>query len=67
MQISTMSSSEMEEASIGVPSPLVMVSNSNLFQNESGGGTSLSLNAVAEEVTYIVVGMYFYLFKILLC
>ena len=66
-QISMMSSSEMEEASIGVSSPLVMVSNSNLFQNELGGGTSQSLDAVAEELTDIVAGMYFYLFKILLC
>ena len=51
-----MSSSEMEEASIGVPSPLVMVINSNLVQNELGDGTSQSLDAVAEEVTDIVEG-----------
>ena len=67
MQISMMSSSKMEEASIGVPSPLVMVINSNLFQNELGDGTSWSLNAVAEEVMDIVKGTSFYLFKILLC
>ena len=61
-----MSSSVMEGASIGVPSPLVIVINSTLFQNELGDGTSQSLDAVAEEVTDIVAGMYFYL-KILLC
>ena len=62
-----MSSSVMEEASIGVPSPLVMVINSNLFQNESGDGTSRSLDAVAEEVMDIMEGIYLYLFEILLC
>ena len=41
-----MSSSKMEEASIGVPSPLVMVINSNLVRNESGDGTSQSLHAM---------------------
>ena len=46
----------MEEASIGVPSLLVMVINSNLFRNELGDGTSRSLDAVAEEVTDIVEG-----------
>ena len=67
MQISMMSSSIMEEASIGVPSPLVIESNSNLSQNELGDGTSQSLDAVAEEVTDIVEGIYLYLIKILLC
>ena len=43
-----MSSSIMEEASIGVPSPLVIVINSNLFRNELGDGTSQSLDAVVE-------------------
>ena len=57
MQISMMSSSKMEEASIGVPSPLVMVINSNLFRNELGDGTSQSLDAVAEEVMDIVEGI----------
>ena len=50
-----------------MPSPLVMVINSNLFQNESGDGTSQSLDAVAEEVMAIVEGIYFYLLKISLC
>ena len=62
-----MSSSKMEEASIGVPSPLVIVINSNLFRNELGDGTSRSLDAVAEEVTDIVEGIYLYLFEISLC
>ena len=62
-----MSSSVMEEASIGVPSPLVTEINNNLFQNELGDGTSQSLDAVAEEVTDIVEGIYLYLIKILLC
>ena len=57
MQISMMSSSEMEEASIGVPSPLIMVIKSNLVQSELGGGTSQSLNAVVEEVMDIVEGI----------
>ena len=56
MQISMMSSSVMEEASIGVPSPLVVVINSNLVWNELGDGTSWSLNAVVEEVMDIVEG-----------
>ena len=50
IQSSMMSSSEMEEASIGVPSPLVMVIKSNLLRNESGDGTSRSLDAVTEEL-----------------
>ena len=48
--------SKMEEASIGVPSPLVIESKHNLLWNESGDGTSQSLDVVAEEVTDIVVG-----------
>ena len=56
MQISMMSSSEIEEASIGVPSPLVIDSKHNLLQNESVGGTSQSLEVVAEEVTDIFGG-----------
>ena len=36
-QISMMSFSKMEEASIGVPSTLVIVINSTLFQNKLGG------------------------------
>ena len=44
-----MSSSEMKEASCGVPSPLVMVTNSNLFRKDLGDGTSQSLDAVADE------------------
>ena len=55
MHISTMSSSEIEEASIGVPSPLVIDSKHNLSQNELVGGTSQSLEAVVEEVTDIFV------------
>ena len=65
MQISMMSSSVMEEASIGVPSPLVIEINSN--RNESGDGTSWSLDAVAEEVTQIVEGIYLNLIEISLC
>ena len=53
-----MSSSKIEEASIGVPSPLVIDSKHNLSQNESVGGTSQSLEAVAEEVTNIFVGKF---------
>ena len=53
MQISMMSSSEMKEASSGVPSPPVMVINSNLFRKDLGDGTSQSLDAVADEVTDI--------------
>ena len=62
-----MSSSVMEEASIGVPSPLVIEINSNLFQNESGDGTSQCLIALAEEVTDIVGKNYFYLTKNIHC
>ena len=54
MQISIMSSSEIEEGSIRVPSPLVIDSKHNLSQNESVGGTSQSLEAVAEEITDIL-------------
>ena len=50
-----------------MPSPLVIEINSNLSQNESGDGTSRSLDAVAEEVMDIVEGIYLYLIKILLC
>ena len=57
----------MKEASIGVPSPLVIGINNNLSQNESGDGTSRSLDAVVEEVTDIVEGIYLYLIKISLC
>ena len=57
MQISMVSSSEMEEASIGVPSPLVMVIKSNLLRNELGDGASQSLDAVAEEVMDILEGI----------
>ena len=53
-----MSSSKMEEASIGVPSPPVMESKHNLLQNELGDGTSRSLEVVAEEVMDIVVGRF---------
>ena len=53
-----MPSSIMEEASIGVPSLLVMVIDSNLFLNESGDGTSQSLDAVVEEVMDIVEEFY---------
>ena len=53
-QTSTMSSSKMEEASSGVPSPLVIETTSNLSCNESGDGTSQSLDVVAEEVMDIV-------------
>ena len=57
-----MSSSKMEEASIGVPSPLVMESKHNLSWNDLGDGTSQSLDVVAEEVTDIVGGkIYLYL------
>ena len=65
MQISMMSSSEMKEASSGVPSPLVMVTNSNLFQKDSRDRTSQSLDAVADEVTDILGGqkLLFYLLK----
>ena len=62
-----MSSSVMEEASIGVPSPLVIEINSNLSRNELGDGTSQSLDAVAEEVMDIVEGIYLYLIEISLC
>ena len=55
-----MSSSKMEEASIGVPSPLVMIIRSNLLQYELGDGTSRSLVAVAEEVTDIMEGIEIY-------
>ena len=44
----------MKEASSGVPSPLAMVTNSNLFRKDLGDGTSQSLDAVADEVTDIV-------------
>ena len=56
MQIPTMSSSKIEEASIGVPSLLVIESKHNLSWNELGDGTSQSLEVVAEEVMDIVVG-----------
>ena len=49
-----MSSSVMEEASSGVPSPLVIETTSNLSCNELGDGTSKSLDVVAEEVMEIV-------------
>ena len=39
-----------------MPSPLVIESKHNLLQNDLGDGTSRSLDAVAEEVTDIVVG-----------
>ena len=58
MQISMMSSSEIEEASIGVPSPLVIDSKHKLSQNELVGRTSRSLEVVAEEVTDIFVGKF---------
>ena len=65
MQISMMSSSKKKEASSGVPSPLVMVTNSNLFQKDLGDRTSQSLDAVADEVTDILGGqkLLFYLLK----
>ena len=51
MQISMMSSSEIEEASIGVPSLFVVVTRHNLLlKTMSVDGTSQSLEAVAEEV-----------------
>ena len=50
-----------------MPSPLVIEIDSNLAQNESGDGTSQSLDAVVEEVTDIVEGIYLYLIKISLC
>ena len=56
-----MSSSGMEEVSIEVPSPLVIVIDSNLFRNELGDGTSRSLDSVVEEVTDIMEGIYLYL------
>ena len=40
-----------------MPSPLVMVIQSNLLRNELGDGTSQSLDAVAEEVTDIMEGI----------
>ena len=55
---STMSSSEMEEASSGVPSPLIIETTSNLSCNESGDGTSQSRDTVAEEVTDISGEIY---------
>ena len=65
MQISMMSFSKMKEASSGVPSPLVMVTNSNLFQKDLGDGTSRSLDAVADEVMGILGGwkLLIYLLK----
>ena len=55
----------MKEASSGVPSPLVMVTNSNLFRKDLGDGTSQSLDAVADEVTDILgrQKLLFYLLK----
>ena len=54
MQISMMSSSEVEEASIGVPYLLVMVTRHNLpLKTMSVDGTSQSMEAVVEEVTDI--------------
>ena len=53
-----MSSSEMEEASIGVSSPLIIESKHNLSRNDLGDGTSQSLDVVVEEVTDIVVGKF---------
>ena len=47
-----------------MPSPLVIVINSNLFRNELGDGTSQSLDAVADEVMDIVEGIYLYLIEI---
>ena len=41
-----------------MPSPLVIDSKHNLLQNELMGGTSQSLEAVAEEVTDIFVGKF---------
>ena len=53
-QISTMSSSEIEEASMGVPSLLVMITRHNLLlKTMSVDGTSQSPEAVVEEVTDI--------------
>ena len=48
-QIPTMFSSKMEEASIEVPSPLVMESKHNLSWNDLEDGTSWSLDVVVEE------------------
>ena len=54
MQISMTSSSEIEEASIGVSSLLVMDTRHNLsLKMTSADGTSQSPEAVAEEVTDI--------------
>ena len=51
-----MSSSEIEEASIGVPSLFVMVTRHNLLlKTMSVDGTSRSLEAVAEEVMDIII------------
>ena len=55
-QNSMVSSSKMKEASSGVPSPLVMVTNSNRFRKVLGDGTSQSLHALADEVTDILGG-----------
>ena len=54
-----MSSPKMEEASIGVPSPLVIESKHNLLRNDLGDGTSQSLDVVAEEVMDIMVGKFY--------
>ena len=56
MEISMMSSSEMKEASSGVPSPLVIFISNNQFWKESGDGTSQSLDTVADEVMDILDG-----------
>ena len=51
MEISMMSSSEIEEASIGVSSPLVMVTRHNLLlKTMPVDGSSWSPEAVVEEV-----------------
>ena len=56
MQISMMSSSEIEEASIGVPSLFVMVTRHNLLlKTMSVDGTSQSQEAVAEEGMDIII------------
>ena len=67
MQSSMMSSSEIEEAFIGVPSPLIMDIKHYLLQNESVDGTSQSPEVVAEEVMDIFVGKLYPIWPKLCC
>ena len=48
----------MEEASIGVLSPLALESKHSLLQNDLGDGTARSLDVVAEEEMDIVEGKF---------